>query len=64
MTVSERIRGERHRYGLTQKELAALIGVDTKTVIRWEAGRSRPTDRHLLRLVRVLGVSLDDVTST
>ena len=32
----------RERLGLTQKELAELLGCDTATVSRWECRRSTP----------------------
>jgi transcriptional regulator with XRE-family HTH domain len=38
------------RGGLTQVEFAARIGVDRKTVERWEAGKRIPDGSSLLRL--------------
>jgi transcriptional regulator with XRE-family HTH domain len=39
----ERIREFRIRKGLSQERLAAMLGVSTSTVIRWEQGSSVPT---------------------
>ena len=46
------IKSQRKQVGLTQKELAALIFVDERTVQRWEAGQSKPSAStlELLRL--------------
>lgn len=39
----EKIREFRIRKGLSQEKLAAMLGVSTSTVIRWEQGSSAPT---------------------
>ena len=52
------IRRHRHRLGLSQADLGKLLGVSTNTVVRWEAGSSKPRAQHrdaLLKL-RKLGV--------
>jgi len=38
-----RITQMRDRLGLSRAEFARLLGVDTRTVYRWEAGESTPT---------------------
>lgn len=43
MTAGEINRLRVERLGLTQREFGALVGVDTRTVIRWEGGESSPT---------------------
>ena len=40
-----RIIALRNRLGLSQRRLAALLGVSELTVRRWERGRSRPSQR-------------------
>ena len=47
-SVAARIREARRSAGLTQRELAALVGVASQTVWFWEAGRTRPTYEHRL----------------
>ena len=37
-----RVRAVRRQLGLTQKQLAARVGVSIPTVSRWECGRSAP----------------------
>lgn len=43
----------RHRLGLSQAELATLIGVASNTVARWERGElgMRPTTARLIQLL-------------
>jgi DNA-binding XRE family transcriptional regulator len=39
---SKRLRQERERHGWSQSQLAEKIGVDTKTIGRWENGKTLP----------------------
>src|SRR5579864_7763018 len=41
----------RERAGLTQRELAALLGVSDRAIGRWEAGESYPGTHHLKQLI-------------
>src|SRR5437870_1201805 len=41
----------RERAGLTQRELAALLGVNERAIGRWEAGESYPGTHHLQQLI-------------
>lgn len=43
--------------GLTQEDLATVVGVERTTVARWEAGTCTPQPLHRLRLAEALGVS-------
>jgi transcriptional regulator with XRE-family HTH domain len=52
MDWSDRIRGYRQRSGLTQEKLAEMFGVDARSVRRWEAGHSRPSEEVRTRLMR------------
>ncbi len=45
------IKKLRTRLGISQAELATLIGVSTNAVGFWEQGKSRPTDRNKEALV-------------
>lgn len=55
------IASKRSEKGLTQSQLAELVGVSRKTVVRWERGLVRPTNSHLLRLVAVLDLAPEDL---
>lgn len=49
------IKDIRKKRGLTQQELADIIGVDRVTVARWEIGAKKPSNlakRQLSRLAR------------
>jgi len=47
------IRKFRKKLGLTQKELAAILGVDQVTVNRWENNKARPSRLALRQLERL-----------
>jgi transcriptional regulator with XRE-family HTH domain len=49
-TLGERIREYRRIHGLTQKELAELLGVDESTLAGWEGGKHQPTQGLLDKL--------------
>lgn len=54
-----RILLERKRWGLTQTDLAAKIGVDTRTLSRVETGNSRLRADHIYKLAREFECSAD-----
>jgi transcriptional regulator with XRE-family HTH domain len=41
--------------GLSQTEVAELVGVDASNVSRWESGHREPTRTHKARLASALG---------
>lgn len=58
MKLNEAIELYRKTDGLTQSDLAELVGVSRATVNAWEAGRSLPRPRYILKLSRILKVDL------
>jgi transcriptional regulator with XRE-family HTH domain len=52
------LRDLRSRAGLTQKQLAAELGVAPRTILRWEAGDQTPTLTDLRRLAARFGVTV------
>ncbi|RKX28431.1 MAG: hypothetical protein DRP71_17400 [Verrucomicrobia bacterium] len=54
-TLGEHIRKRRMDLGLTQAQVARLIGVTLMTVYGWERGRFTPATRHLPGVLRFLG---------
>lgn len=38
----------RTKLGVTQREFAVMVGVDTKTIQNWEAGRKIPASKHAI----------------
>ena len=53
MTLSERIRQCRQQAGLSQEQVAELVGVSRQAVAKWEAGTSAPSTENLLRLAGI-----------
>lgn len=51
----------RTKHGLTQEKLAILIGSGASQINRYEKGESEPSLAVILRLKRVLGVSLEEL---
>lgn len=56
--LSKAIRSARRRAGLSQVELAELLGVRQSSVSQWERGNTKPSTVHLLTLAARLGCSL------
>lgn len=48
------IKEMREASGLTQEELAKLMGVTRQTISRWEVGQDSPSPRHFEKLIRVI----------
>ena len=59
MTFQERLYSLRRSQGLSQEELAHLVGVSRQAVQKWEAGASRPDLDNLTTLAQCFDVSLD-----
>lgn len=56
-----KIRELREEKGLTQKELAALIGNVQRNISNWENGSHEPDCESIVKLADVFGVSLDEL---
>jgi transcriptional regulator with XRE-family HTH domain len=57
--IGDRIRAARAKAGLTQRALAALLGVDKSAVAQWEgggSGRGGIKTSNLVEVARVLGI--------
>ncbi len=59
--IGARIREARTRAGLTQKQVAALVGVSNHSVWCWEAGKMKPNADHLLELAYLFEVSTESL---
>lgn len=60
--IAEKIQQLRKQRGLTQQELADLIGVHVASIRGWEQGRYEPKGIRFNRLCDVLGISIDELT--
>ncbi len=56
-----RIREARKQVGLTQRQLAELVGVASHTVWAWEAGRMKPQHEHLVEVAFHCETSADQL---
>ena len=56
MTFGEKVREERKKRGMTQDELANILGVNRRTVFTWESGRAYPQSR---KVYAALALALD-----
>lgn len=57
--VGERLREERKRQGISQRELAARLGLSPSLISQIETGRSKPSVSTLYAIVTELHLSLD-----
>lgn len=59
MSNELKIRPLREARGMSQRKLAADIGVSPGAVAQWELGATTPTMSNLVALANVLGCSMD-----
>jgi transcriptional regulator with XRE-family HTH domain len=62
--IGVRLRHERQRAGISQRELARRLGVSASLISQVESGQSKPSVGTLYAIVTELEVSLDDVFLT
>lgn len=60
--LPEVLRSRREELGLTQAHLASRLGVSQPTIHRWETGENEPNGRALARLMKLLRLTLDEVS--
>jgi DNA-binding XRE family transcriptional regulator len=58
---SRTLAGRRRMVGYTQEQLAAVLGVERTTVVRWEAGETCPQPWCRPKLARALDVSVEEL---
>lgn len=49
----------RDKSGYSQDDIAHMLGVTRQAVQRWEAGKSQPPSKRLMKLSKIYGVSVD-----
>ncbi len=59
MRFAEHLASLRSERGLTQKDLAGMISVDTRLVGRWEQGQGLPSFEYIVALSNVLEITAD-----
>ena len=60
-SIGQRIRRERLERGMTQRDLAALVGVGVPHISKVEAGRENPSDDMLRRVAEVFKCDPDEL---
>ena len=55
------IRLYREKLGITQQQLAKMMGLYQSTIAMWEAGNRLPRSDKLPELAKALGCSIDDL---
>ena len=58
---SASIKRQRTRLNMSQRELGQLMNVSTNTVVRWEAGSSKPRAAHLENFAKLRELGRRDV---
>lgn len=61
--IGEFIQQLRKDKGMTQKELAEIIGMSDKTISKWESGNSLPDTSILVSLCEALDISVNELLS-
>ena len=59
--IGARVREERSRAGISQRELARRLGLSASLISQIESGQSKPSVSTLYSIVTELGVSVDDL---
>ncbi len=62
--VGARLRVARRSAGLTQKQLAVELGVESITVSRWERGVTMPSIPRLRRIAEITQTTVSDLVRT
>ena len=60
-TIGSRISKYRRAKGMTQEELAGLMGVSSQAVSKWENDQSCPDISALPQLGKILGITTDEL---
>jgi transcriptional regulator with XRE-family HTH domain len=59
--LGKKIKAIRKKRGLTQKQLAELLGVKQQNVSDWERGERSPSVKNLKKLSEILNCQIDDL---
>lgn len=62
-TLQQVIRDARLSQGLSQYELADMLGVRNAAVSNWETGKANPSPEHMVALIEVLALDKDEAAS-
>jgi len=57
---ARQIRSLREKIGISQEEMAALVGVDRATVSKWEGGKFKPKEEKVKQIAALAGKSKEE----
>ena len=63
MALTPKIREYREKQGLTQSELADLVGVRRETIVNLERGRYNPSLKLAMDIAKVFHVTVEEIFS-
>ena len=56
-----KLRAARVNAGLSQKEVAKILGVSSHTVCNWETGKTFPKQPMIEKMCELYGISYDNI---
>lgn len=59
MSFQEKLQVLRRERGLSQENLAEIIGISRQAIAKWECGRSYPDVNNLIKISNLFKVSID-----
>lgn len=62
--LPDKFREFRKNYNLSQKEVAALLGISDRAISKWENGLSVPSSEHLVLLAKIFNIKVGDLFDT
>ena len=63
MVIVNRVRELRTAAGMTQKQLADMVGVTVPAVSKWELNQRTLETERVIQLSRIFGVPMDQIVS-
>lgn len=60
-TIGANLRAAREQRGLTQRELALILGRPFMAISRWERGEHRPSDANLIAIAEALELDVAEL---
>ena len=62
LSIMDNITKKRKEMGISQKELAALVGVSESAISKWKTGDNEPSMKNLKKIADVLNCSMSELT--
>lgn len=59
MTLGQKLKEIRRRFGLSQEQLAEMLEVSRQSLTKWESDSALPDTKHLQEFANIFGVTID-----